>query len=396
MGFIQAYRMAIKSIISNKIRAFLTMLGVIIGVGAVIAAVAFAQGSTKSMTDQIQSLGTNLIQVMIVGRGTNRDLTYTQLQAFANKNTDCISELAPQISGNNSNVKYGDKNENTSSVIGTTAEYGDIKSVQISEGRFLTDLDVSYYQKIAVIGTAVISEIFPSGTDPIGKTIKVNNEEFTVVGILQETANSQAQSADDQIIIPISVAQLLFKNANIRSFMVEATSTDAVDVAMAKINAYLMQVYLNNTKMFRVISSEQMLSTLNSLTGTMMAILGGIATISLIVGGIGIMNIMLVSVTERTREIGIRKAIGAKKSSILIQFLIEAVVVTGMGGVLGVIFGASIIKFIIGGLKIVPAVYSLPWTLLSFSISLVIGVVFGLFPAYKAAKLNPIEALRFE
>jgi putative ABC transport system permease protein len=181
----------------------------------------------------------------------------------------------------------------------------------------------------------------------------------------------------------------------IRNFSVQATTGEAVDAVMTKINELLTKIYKNTTS-FRVFNQAQMLSTLNSVTGSMMMILGGIATISLVVGGIGIMNIMLVSVTERTREIGIRKAIGAKKKNIMIQFLIEALMVTGMGGVIGVLLGLSIIKFIISGVFKYPEVYSLPWITVSFGVSLLVGIIFGLFPAYKAANLSPIEALRFE
>lgn len=393
MGIFQAYRMALKSVLSNKVRAFLTMLGVIIGVGAVIAAVAFAQGSTKSITDSLQGLGTNLIQISITGRNSNRSVTYSDLQDFADKNSDTIAALAPTISGSVT-VKFGDKTSDTTSLIGTSQEYETIKSVHVQSGRFLLTIDADCRQKVALIGTTVVNELF-GGIDPLGQTIKINGMVFTVVGVLQERANSQTSSDDDQVIIPVTVAQRLMKSGPIRNFSVQAATPEAVNTVMDKLNAFLTKIY-NDSNKFRVFNQEQMLSTLSSVTGIMMGVLGGIATISLVVGGIGIMNIMLVSVTERTREIGIRKAIGAKRRSILIQFLIEALMVTGIGGLMGVLLGISIIKFIIGGFNIVPEVYSITWMLLSFGISLVVGVIFGLFPAFKAANLNPIEALRFE
>jgi putative ABC transport system permease protein len=392
VGFIQAYKMALKSILSNKMRAFLTMLGVIIGVGAVIAAVSFALGSTKSITDQIQGMGTNLISVSIRGRGSNINLSYADLQKFADDNSQDIAAVAPTVT-TDVTVKAGTKTR-TTSMVGTVADYETIKNTHVQSGRFILQIDSDLRQKVAVIGTAVVNDIF-SGSNPINQIMKINGEVYKVVGVLQQTENGQTSSNDDQIIIPVTSAQRLTKSAIIRNFSLEASDPKVVDAVVAKLNKLLTQIY-KNTNFFTVRNQAQILSTLGNITGILMGVLGGIATISLVVGGIGIMNIMLVSVTERTREIGIRKAIGAKKRSILIQFLIEALMVTGIGGIIGVLFGLGIIKFVIGGLKIVPTVYSVPWMLLSFGISLGVGVIFGMFPAYKASNLNPIEALRFE
>lgn len=391
MGIAQAFRMAIKSIRSNKVRSFLTMLGVIIGVAAVIAAVAFAQGSTKQITDQISALGTDLITVNIVGRSTNRDVTWDDLRTFAEENSDVISAVAPQVSSSMT-VKVG-KNTVDTTVRGTTLDYAKISSQDISEGRYISDLDNDFRQKVAVIGTYVRNELF-AGEDPLGKTITMGNQIFTVVGVLHELEAGAQGTKDDQIIVPVVTAQRLVRNATIRNYSMLASSSGKVDEAMTKVTDFLTGIY-GSTDMFRVMNSAQMLETLDSITGTMMAVLGGIAAISLLVGGIGIMNIMLVSVTERTREIGIRKAIGAKRRNILMQFLIEALLVTGMGGILGLLLGSGAI-WIIGKTNIVPAVYSPVWMFLSFSISLIVGVVFGMFPANKAAKLNPIMALRHE
>jgi len=392
MGFLQAYKMALKSIVSNKVRSFLTMLGVIIGVGAVIAAVAFAQGATKKITDSIQGLGTNLIQISITGRNSNRNLTYEALKVFADENSSGISYMAPQINGS-ATVKVGSKSRDTA-LNGTSPEYEHIKNMHVQLGRYLLSFDMDYMQKVAIIGTAVANDVF-EGEDPVGKTIKINGQIFKVVGLLEEKAEGQDQSDDDQVIIPVTVAQRLSRNTIIRNFSVQASSPEIVNSVMEELNVFLTKIY-KDSNVFRVFNQAQMLSTLNDITGTMAVILGGIAAISLLVGGIGIMNIMLVSVTERTREIGIRKAIGAKRKNILVQFLIEAIMVTGTGGLIGVLVGVGIIRFIIGGLNLTTPVYSPFWITLSFSISLVVGVVFGLFPAYKAARLNPIEALRFE
>lgn len=391
MEFIQAFRMAVKSILSNKIRSLLTMLGVIIGVGSVISAVAFAQGSTKSITDNIQGLGTNLISISITGnRGSNRNVTLQQLQEFGEKNSTAIDMIAPQVSAS-ATVKAGIKSRSTT-ILGTSEDYEYIKNTPVQSGRFIMSFDNDFMQKVAVIGTAVANDIFEN-EDPLGRSVKINGQIFKVVGLLQEKNSSQDGTEDDQVIIPVEVAQRLSRASNIRNFLVQATTPETVDAAITKLTEFMTSVY-NSTDSFRVTSQTQILSTLSSVTGTMMVVLGGIATISLIVGGIGIMNIMLVSVTERTREIGIRKAIGAKKKNILVQFLIEAAMVTGIGGVLGILLGVAIIYFVVSGLT--TAVYSVEWILISFCISLAIGILFGMFPAWKAANLNPIEALRFE
>lgn len=392
MSFIQAYKMAIKSIRANKVRSFLTMLGVIIGVSSVIAAVGFAQGSTKSITDMIESMGTNLIQVNIMGRNSNRRVTYDQIKDFAEKNSSEIAAVAPQANTSGI-VKYLTKNRSTS-ILGTSPDYSIIRSLNVSVGRFIVQNDVDNMQKVAVIGTAVVDDIF-EGSNPLGKKVKINGQIFTVVGVLEEKDDGQDEGADDIVIIPITVAQRLFSTGAIRNFAIQAASPETVETAMEKLEEFLKKTY-KDTNAFRVFNQAEMLENLDSMTGTMTAVLAGIAAISLVVGGIGIMNIMLVSVTERTREIGIRKAIGAKKKNIMTQFLIESIILTGFGGLIGVALGISIIHFIIGGLELVPEVYSLPWILISFGISLGVGVTFGMFPAYKAASLNPIEALRAE
>lgn len=392
MNLSQAFKMAIKSIVGNKVRSLLTMLGVIIGVSAVIAATSFAEGSTQKITSSIQSLGTNLVQVMITGRNSNRNVTYADMQKFQEQNSDVIGSMAPSVSSTVT-VKYGDKSDSTT-VLGTSPEYEDIKNVHPQSGRFLSAMDIDYNLKVALIGTTVANELFP-GTNPLNQKIELNGMAFTVVGVLEERASSQTGTDDDQVIIPVTIATRLTKNANIRNFLIQASSADTVDGAVNKVTDYLTKVY-KNTNAFRVFNQAQMLTTLNTVTGTMMVVLGGIAAISLVVGGIGIMNIMLVSVTERTKEIGIRKSIGAKKKNILTQFLIEALMVTGIGGIIGVLLGLSIIKFVIGGFKITTEVYSIKWILVSFSISLVIGVIFGMYPARKAANLNPIDALMYE
>jgi putative ABC transport system permease protein len=383
--------MAIKSILSNKLRSFLTMLGVIIGIWAVIAVVGLAQGSTKSITDRLQRLGTNLIQINITGRNSNRNVTYEELQQFAEQHQDDIEAIAPTVSSSVT-LKYGTNTHDTT-LIGTTADYSLVRDVNVSSGRFILPIDVDYRQKVALVGTYIVKDLF-NGQNPIGQKIKINGQIFTVVGVLEERANSQEQSDDDQVIVPVTVAQRLTRNAIIRNFAIKITDGNRSEAVMNYLNDFLMKIY-NDSTAFRVFNTAQLLDTLNSVTQTLTFMLTGIAAISLIVGGIGIMNIMLVSVTERTREIGIRKAIGAKRRNILVQFLIEASVVTGLGGVVGIILGFVTIR-VMSKLNIATAIFSIPWAILAFTISLAIGIVFGLFPASKASRLNPIEALRYE
>lgn len=392
MRFVQIYKMAIKSIAGNKVRSFLTMLGVIIGVSSVIIAVGFAQGSTSNITNSLSSLGTNLININIIGRGSNRNVSYDDLSKFQKENSNIISSISPQAS-TSATVKAGNKSRSTT-ILGTSPEYADINSVTVQSGRFLMQLDLDYNQKVAVIGTAVVNDIF-NGDNPIGKNIKVSGQQFKVIGVLTQTANGADSSSDDRVIIPISLATRLSQSATIRNFSAKAISAENVDQAVIILTEFLTKTF-RSSDAFRVTNMEQVLETLNSVTGTMTTILAGIAAISLIVGGIGIMNIMLVSVTERTREIGVRKAIGAKKSNILTQFLIESIVITGIGGIVGVLFGVGVIKFVIGGLNLAPEVYSVPWIVTSFGISLVIGIIFGMYPANKAANLNPVDALMYE
>jgi putative ABC transport system permease protein len=392
VNFIQAFKMAIKSIVGNKVRSLLTMLGVIIGVGAVIVATAFAEGSTKNIMSQLEGIGTNLVSITITGRNSNRNVTYEQLKEYQEKNSNKIAYIAPTVTSNVT-TKYGTKS-GSSSLIGTSPDYEIIQSRTVKEGRFITPVDVDLRMSVALVGTAVVNDVF-DGANPIGKDIKVNGQVFRVVGVLEEKAAGADQSTDDQIIIPVSVATRLTRNSIIRNFSLQVVNADESAEVVEDLTAFLTDIYKSSSA-FRVFNQAQMVEMVGSITGVMMLILGGIATISLVVGGIGIMNIMLVSVTERTREIGIRKAIGAKRKSIIVQFLIEAIVVTGLGGIIGVLMGLAVIKFIIGGLKIVPEVYSIQWISVSFGISLVIGVVFGIYPAQKAAKLNPIDALMYE
>lgn len=390
MNFLFAYKMAIKSILGNKVRSFLTMLGVIIGVMAVIVAVGFAQGSMATITNRIEGMGSNAITGMIVStKESSKGVTTSDLEKLANSSA-YINSISPYTM-TSAIVKAEGKSKSTG-IIGTNEDYLEIEGQKLKSGRFITRLDLENSDKVAVIGAAVEKKLF-EGVDPLGKTIKVKGVNFTIVGTLESVMNAAEGTKDDYVFIPVNVAQRTLKIKNITMFIAEASSQDTVDLAKQKIDDYLYSVYKDKDD-YILFTQESILSMLGDVSSIMMLILGSIATISLVVGGIGIMNIMLVSVTERTKEIGIRKAIGAKKKDILVQFLIEALMLTGIGGIIGIILGLITIKYGIGSISLITPVYSLSWTLAAFLISLTIGVVFGIFPAYKAAKLNPIDALR--
>ncbi|MCX7843571.1 MAG: ABC transporter permease [Clostridia bacterium] len=391
MQWLQALRMAIKSISGNKMRSSLTMLGIIIGVSAVIIMASLVQGTTRQITERLQSMGTNMINVNIIGRGSTRTVTDADLFQFQQNNSAIIEAVAPVLNGNVT-IKFGNRNISTN-IEGTNEAYETVRNTKVQEGRFINALDVERRQKVVLIGSYIANELF-GGLSPIGQEIKLNGDLFTVAGVLEVKSNSSAQSTDDKVIIPYTTAKRLLRNAAIRNFYIQAKTPDKVDDAMTVLQEFLYRIF-NSNDAYRVFNQADMLDSINETTRTMTMMLGGIAGISLLVGGIGIMNIMLVSVTERTREIGIRKAIGAKRKSILGQFLIEAIVVSCMGGILGIIAGIAASSLIGKAMQIQAETSALIITI-SFGFSVLVGVFFGWYPANKASKLNAIEALRVE
>lgn len=390
MNFLQAVRLSLDSIWSNKLRSFLTMLGVIIGVFAVVALVSLGQGAAGTVTEQVQGMGSNLITVNITGRGTKTALTLDEALALGEKVG--VKAAVPAISFQ-ANIKYGTRTARFS-VEGTTAEYQDVRNHYPQSGRFIVPTDVTYRQKVTVLGTEVAGELFPA-SDPLGEEIRINGTIFTVVGLLEEKGSGGMMGSDDRkVLIPVSTAQRLFHSPGVQTVYVQAESPETVDRAVAALEASLKFDFRGDDA-FRVFNQAQILDVVNQVTGTLTLMLAGIAGISLLVGGIGIMNIMLVSVTERTREIGICKALGAKRRDILFQFLVESAVISGLGGVIGMALGYALVRTI-SNLTELNASFSFQVVVTALLFSLFVGIFFGIYPANKAAKLNPIDALRAE
>lgn len=378
----QAVRLALTGIVTNKLRSFLTMLGIIIGVASVIMLVSLTQSATGQITSQIEGLGSNLITINILGRGVNTSLPYNDAMALGEEEN--VKAVAPVINSSVT-VKYGSKTSDGVSLIGTNDLYESVRNVHVQSGRFILPIDIEYRQKIAIIGYQTAQELF-GFMDPIGQYIKINGQKVMVVGVLEEQGGSMVGSGDNVVIMPITTVERQVRSMGVNTLYIQATSSDTVDGVAQRLEGILTRKFRDENSV-NVLSQTQMLSTVSSVTDIMSMLLGGIAGISLLVGGIGIMNIMLVSVTERTREIGIRKAVGAKKADILWQFLIEAVVLTGVGGVIGILLG-------IGGGNLLGSILGMPTTtsfqviMLSFAFAVGIGMLFGIYPANRAANLK--------
>ncbi len=402
MRYLELVQLAVSRLAAARLRAVLTMLGVIIGVGSIVALVSVAQGATSGITNRIESLGTNLLTIqpgsatsgfVRQGAGSATTLTLADSQAIAAL-TD-VAAVAPQVS-TQAVVVAGDKNT-TTSIVGTTADYLAVRTYEIWQGAFLTDVANQESLRIAVLGSTTADDL---GLDEssVGSEILVGGIPFRVVGILQSKGSSGLGSQDDQVLVPIATAQRYFvSGTKVRSIAVSVASADQIPLTKARLTALLQERHGTNgtDDDFTISDQAQLLDTFSSVTGLLALLLGGIASISLIVGGIGIMNIMLVSVRERTREIGIRKAIGARGSDILLQFLVEALVLSLLGGLIGIVLGvaASAVIAAIAGWGFS---FSLITVVVAVGFSLAVGVVFGVWPARQAARLDPITALRYE
>jgi putative ABC transport system permease protein len=402
----ETLRIAWGGIAANKLRSSLTILGMTIGVASVIVLIAVGNGSSNAVKSQIQSLGTNVLIVMGSGglRGGARasstgsvSLTKQDAEALQSPELDpSVQSASPVVDASSVKLVYDSSSYEPSTFVGTTPSYLTAHSYKVSEGASFTSADVSQHKRVAVIGQTVVEELF-AGASAVGQTIKVNGSNFEVVGVLAKKGSNGATNQDDVVMAPISTVQdSLTGFGAIDSITVQAKSQSALDSAEAEVTQTLEERHKitdSSEPGFEVLNQGSLLETSNSTSSVFTTLLGEVAAISLLVGGIGVMNIMLVSVTERTREIGIRKAVGARRSDILTQFLTEAVLVSLIGGIAGVVVGVLGSRLTIAGVHPEVATYSI---FLAFGAAALSGLFFGTYPAARAASLRPIEALRFE
>ena len=394
MRFKNSFRMAISSILSKKLRSFLTMLGIIIGVASVIILTSIMGGVTSQVTETFDSIGATSITVTAFGRGDTRKIDPEDLYAVIDEHPELFSGLSPSVSVNGNNIRSTSASDSISATVkGVSEDYVNIAVMTVEQGRFLQYIDIAKLQKVCVIGTYVEQELFGKG-QALGQTVKINGTPYTVVGVLEETAESEKNSADAVIYLPYTVASRQNGTNVISSYTVAAKSEEVIDAAVAQLEQSLQRI-LGSDDNYIVIAMKEIVEQMEEILGILSAALVAIAGISLLVGGIGIMNIMLVTVTERTREIGIRKALGAKNGSILQQFVIEAATVSGIGGVIGIGTGIGV-AYLVGNLLNMPVSPTITSVAVSFGVSVTIGILFGFLPAKKAAGLNPIDALRYE
>lgn len=402
MNFFETFRVAFEAIVSNKVRSGLTMLGVIIGVMAVILLVSIGEGARVYITKELTGLGTNLL-IITPGKtttsggfhppsaGTVRKLTYDDAQALRRR-AWLLTDAVPIVLGTGK-IKYRNLGRDTM-VIGTTPEFQRVRNLFIDIGSYLSQGDVDSKSKVVVLGTRVKEELF-GAENALGKVVILSDARYRVVGVMQKKGTSLAWDIDDIVFIPVTSGQELFDTDGLFEILASTPRAEDTDQAIAQIKDILIRRHAHKED-FSIQTQGAMLSAMNTILGVLTAVLGGIAGISLLVGGIGIMNIMLVSVRERTREIGVRKALGARNSDIMAQFIIEAITLSGAGGIIGIILGVSLALIIPVFVDVLPTSVSLWSILMAFFFSAAVGVFFGVYPARKAALQDPIQALRYE
>ena len=406
MNYTNLVKIATNALLRNKFRAILTMLGIIIGVGSVIGMLSIGQGSKKNIQEQISSMGANMVFVMpgqqrrggvMMGNSESKSLTLNDVEALQSE-SQYLSAISPQVASSGQVVR-GNNNWPTT-IYGVNSKYMGIRKYELDDGRLFTDQEINSLGKVCIIGQTVIEEIFPDGIDPIGQTIRFSNIPLKVIGILKEKGeNSMGDDQDDVLLAPYTTVQRrILAIPYIQSISASAVSEDKSEEAIDEIETILRREHglkADDENDFEVRSQAEMIETFSSVSDMLTMLLGAIAGISLLVGGIGIMNIMYVSVTERTREIGLRMSIGGRGKDILVQFLIEAVMLSVLGGALGIVLGL-VISYVAANLLGFPLVIMTQAIVLSFLVCSVIGIFFGWYPARKASNLNPIDALRYE
>ena len=402
MNFLETFKVALEAILSNKMRSGLTMLGVIIGVLAVILLVSIGEGARVYITKELTGLGTNLL-IITPGKtttsggfhppsaGTVRKLTYDDAQALRRR-AWLLTDAVPIVLGTG-RIKFRNLGRDTM-VIGTTPEFQRVRNLFIGIGSYVSQSDVDTKAKVAVLGTKVKEELF-GDQNALGQVVMLSDARYRVVGVMQKKGTSLGWDVDDVIFIPVTSGQDLFGTDSLFEILASTPRTEDVERAITQIKDILIKRHAHKED-FSIQTQGAMLSTMDTILGVLTAVLGGIAGISLLVGGIGIMNIMLVSVRERTREIGIRKAIGARNSDIMAQFLIEAITLSGVGGVIGIVLGVGIALLIPLFVTVLPTSVSAWSIVMAFSFSMAVGVFFGVYPARKASLQDPITALRYE
>ena len=387
--FRESIKMSWSNIVHNKMRSFLTVLGIVIGVSSIIALVTIVQGATASVTSQISALGANKITIQAFGTPLKTGLNEQDLAAL--KSIDYVGGVSPTVSGTSS-VVYNGNIETGISIKGMNEVYFKNNTDTLADGRAINILDVDGKNQVAVIGNQIARDLF-FGKQPLGQQIIINGMTYTVVGVLKTQSGFSISSTNDAVIIPYTSAMRTLGVRSITSVDIYMSDSSKSDTIIDSINNVLNEAFNYHSDAFSVFNMQDMLSAIGNITGMMSLLLAGIASISLIVGGIGIMNMMLVSVTERTTEIGLRKALGAEPSRIQLQFLIESIFISLFGGIIGMLLGL-LIAFVAAMLIGIPFKFSPSTILLSFGFSAAIGIIFGIAPATKASRLNPIDALR--